>query len=90
MDQRTETRSISPEGIRALLIAEVASILKIEQPEVDPSKDFDEYGLDSVGAVVLLSAVEEHIGMELDPEIVMRQRSIDEIVDTLANMAIVA
>jgi polyketide synthase PksN len=89
MDQNTGTRSISPERLRALLITEIAALLNLEQAEIDPSKDFDEYGLDSVAAVVLLNAVEEHIGMELQPEIVMRRRSINEIVDTLANMAIV-
>jgi acyl carrier protein len=87
MDQLTETRTFSPEALRALLIAEIAAILKLEQAEIDPSRDFDEYGLDSVAAVVLLNAVEEHLGMELEPEIVMRRRSIDEIVDALATMA---
>lgn len=89
MDQRTDRRSVSPEEIRALLIAEVASILKLEQAEIDPAKGFDEYGLDSVAGVVLLNAVEVSIGMELEPETVMRGRCINEIVDTLANIAIV-
>jgi acyl carrier protein len=85
MEQETNARSISPAELRALLIAEVASILELEQPEIDPARAFDEYGVDSVGAVVLLNAVEEHLGMELDPELVMRQRCINEIVDKLAD-----
>jgi acyl carrier protein len=80
---------VSREEIRALLIAEVAFILKLEQAEIDPLKGFDEYGLDSVAGVVLLNAVEELIGMELEPEIVMRGRCIDEIVDTLESIEIV-
>jgi acyl carrier protein len=88
--QLLEGPSVSSEEIRALLIAEVAYILKLEQDEIDPSKGFDEYGLDSVAGVVLLNAVEELIGMELEPEVVMRGRCINEIVDTLANTAIVA
>ena len=90
MDQLTDTRPVSSEGLRTLLIAEIAAILNLEQAEIDPTKDFDEYGLDSVAAVVLLNAVEELIGMELEPEIVMRRRTINEIVETLANVASVA
>jgi cytochrome P450/acyl carrier protein len=90
MSQTTDRRLVSSEEIRALLIAEVAYILKLEQAEIDPSKGFDEYGLDSVAGVVLLNAVEESIGMELEPEVVMRGRCINEIVDTLANIEIVA
>jgi acyl carrier protein len=88
MNQLAERRSVSAEEIRALLIAEVALILKLEQAEIDPSKEFDEYGLDSVAGVVLLNAVEESIGRELEPEIVMRGRCINEIVDTLAKIEV--
>jgi polyketide synthase PksN len=77
---------VSPDEIRALLIAEVALILELEQAEIDPQKGFDEYGLDSVAGVILLNAVEERLGVELAPEVVMRGRCINEIVDTLANI----
>jgi acyl carrier protein len=90
MDQLTDVSRFSPEGLRALLIAEIAVILNLEQAEIDPAKDFDEYGLDSVAAVVLLNAVEEHLGIELEPEVVMRRRSINEIIDTLGNIAVAA
>jgi hypothetical protein len=36
----------------------------------------------------LLSAVEESIGMELEPEIVMRGRCINEIVEMLAKIEV--
>ena len=78
--------TVSPDEIRALLIAEVALILELEQAEIDPTKGFDEYGLDSVAGVILLNAVEERLGVALEPEVVMRGRCINEIVDTLANI----
>jgi acyl carrier protein len=84
------TRTLSSEKIRALLISEVALILELEQAEIDPSKGFDEYGLDSVAGVVLLNALEESLGIEIEPEIVMRGRSINEIVDALASIETVA
>jgi polyketide synthase PksN len=90
MDPLPRTRSVSREDIRALLIAEVALILELEEAEIDPSKGFDEYGLDSVAGVVLLNALEESMGIELEPEVVMRGRCIDEIVDTLATIEIAA
>ncbi len=90
MDPLAPARSISREEIRALLIAEVALILKLERAEIDPTKDFDEYGLDSVAGVVLLNALEESMGVELEPEAVMRGRCIDEIVETLSTIGTVA
>jgi acyl carrier protein len=81
-----QIRTVSPDEIRALLIAEVALILELEQSEIDPAKGFDEYGLDSVAGVILLNAVEERLGVSLEPEVVMRGRCINEIVDTLVNI----
>jgi acyl carrier protein len=78
--------TVSPDEIRALLISEVALILELDQAEIDPAKGFDEYGLDSVAGVILLNAVEERLGVSLEPEVVMRGRCINEIVDTLANI----
>jgi acyl carrier protein len=89
MSALPRTRPVSPDEIRALLIAEIAVILEIDQAEIDPAKSFDEYGLDSVAGVILLNAIEESLGTELEPEVVMRGRCIDEIVDTLASIAIV-
>jgi acyl carrier protein len=82
-------RTVSPDEIRALLIAEIAVMLELDQAEIDPAKSFDEYGLDSVAGVILLNAIEESLGTELEPEVVMRGRCINEIVDTLADIDIV-
>jgi acyl carrier protein len=86
MNAVPQIRTVSADEIRALLVAEVALILELEQAEIDPAKGFDEYGLDSVAGVILLNAVEERLGVSLEPEIVMRGRSINEIVDTVANI----
>ena len=86
MSALPQTRRVSREEIRALLIAEVALILELEQADIDPAKNFDEYGLDSVAGVILLNAVEERLGLQLEPEVVMRGRCIDEIADTVAHI----
>jgi acyl carrier protein len=90
MNALPQVRTVSAEEIRALLIAEIAVLLELQQAEIDPAKGFDEYGLDSVAGVILLNAIEETLGTELEPEVVMRGRCINEIVDTLANIEIVA
>lgn len=89
MNALPQIRTVSPDEIRALLIAEIAVILELQQTEIDPAKGFDEYGLDSVAGVILLNAIEETLGTELEPEVVMRGRCINEIVDKLANIQIV-
>ena len=89
MNALPQVRTVSAEEIRALLIAEIAVILELQQAEIDPAKGFDEYGLDSVAGVILLNAIEGTLGTELEPEVVMRGRCINEIVDTLANIEIV-
>ena len=90
MNALPQVRTVSAEEIRALLIAEIAVILELQQAEIDPAKGFDEYGLDSVAGVILLNAIEETLGTELEPEVVMRGRCINEIVDTLAGIEVVA
>ena len=71
MNALPQVRTVSAEEIRALLIAEIAVILELQQAEIDPAKGFDEYGLDSVAGVILLNAIEETLGTELEPEVVM-------------------
>jgi acyl carrier protein len=90
MNALPQVRTVSAEEIRALLIAEIAVILELQQAEIDPAKGFDEYGLDSVAGVILLNAIEETLGTELEPEVVMRGRCINEIVDKLAGIELVA
>ena len=86
MSALPQVPTVSPDELRSLLVTEVALLLELEQSEIDPQKGFDEYGLDSVAGVILLNAVEERLGVELAPEVVMRGRCINEIVDTLANI----
>lgn len=66
-----------------MLIAELASILQVDASEIDPAKPFDEYGLDSTDAVVVVGLVEERMGIELEPELLLRNRSIDEVIAAL-------
>jgi acyl carrier protein len=74
---------VSADAIRKMLIGELAAILQIGEPEIDTSKPFDEYGLDSTDAVILVGLVEERIQQELEPELLLQNRTIDEVVNSL-------
>ena len=50
------------------------------------AKPFDEYGLDSTDAIIVVGLVEEQIGMELEPELLLRNRTIDEVVNSLKQL----
>jgi acyl carrier protein len=73
----------STQEIRSLLIAELAMVLRVDESEIETSKLFDEYGLDSTDAVILVGLVEERLQIELEPELLLRNRSIDEVIRTL-------
>jgi acyl carrier protein len=81
--QQTIARVPSADEIRRLLIAELASVLKVDQSKIDTAMLFDEYGLDSTDAVILVGLVEERLQIELEPELLLRNRSIDEVIRTL-------
>jgi acyl carrier protein len=73
----------STQEIRSLLIAELAMVLRVDESAIETSKLFDEYGLDSTDAVILVGLVEERLQIELEPELLLRNRSIDEVIRTL-------
>ena len=77
---------VSSDAIRKMLIGELAAILEIAESQVDTSKPFDEYGLDSTDAIIVVGLVEEQIQMELEPELLIRNRTIDEVVNSLQQL----
>jgi acyl carrier protein len=74
---------VTVDAIRKMLMAELAAILQIDESQIDTAKPFDEYGLDSTDAIIVVGLVEEQIGMELEPELLLRNRTIDEVVNSL-------
>ena len=77
---------VSADAIRRMLIAELAAILQIDGSQIDTSMPFDEYGLDSTDAIIVVGLVEEQIGMELEPELLLRNRTIDDVVSSLKQL----
>ncbi|MFB8139945.1 acyl carrier protein [Streptomyces parvus] len=61
------------------LAAEIAPLLGIAPEEVDHSAAFGEYGLDSIAGLTLAAAIEDHLGVEVDPTAVWDHPSIAEL-----------
>ncbi|WP_046317455.1 type I polyketide synthase [Mycobacterium sp. UM_Kg1] len=73
--------------ISAWLIERLAQDLELPVAEIDPAKPFAFYGLDSIHAVRLSSALEKWLGCELVPTIAYEYPSIDLLSAHLARIA---
>jgi thioesterase domain-containing protein/acyl carrier protein len=73
----------SEPALRGLLAGQLAGMLGARHMEVDPAKSFDEYGLDSIDAVIATELIGERLGIELPPELLLINRSIDAVVRAL-------
>ena len=67
--------------IRELLVAELATKLGCKPMSIDPSKNFDEYGLDSIDAVLATGTLSDRLKIVLPPEFLLLYRTIDEAVE---------
>jgi thioesterase domain-containing protein/acyl carrier protein len=79
-----ETKWDEP-ALREVLVDQLAGYLRTDSAEVDPDKSFDEYGLDSIDAVIATELIGEKLGIELPPEFLLYHRSVNAIVGALLN-----
>ncbi|OBH16421.1 beta-ketoacyl synthase [Mycolicibacter sinensis] len=73
--------------ISAWLVDRLSQELELPVAEVDPAKPFAYYGLDSIHAVRLSTALEQWLGCELAPTIAYEYPSIDILSAHLARAA---
>ncbi|UVO13601.1 type I polyketide synthase [Mycobacterium sp. SVM_VP21] len=73
--------------ISAWLIERLSQDLELPLAEIDPAKPFAFYGLDSIHAVRLSSALEQWLSIELAPTIAYEYPSIDILSAHLARVA---
>ncbi len=67
------------------LIAQLSGALELPPSEIDASRPFAYYGLDSIHAVRLTTALEAWLGYELPPTLAYEYPTIDILSDHLAN-----
>jgi acyl carrier protein len=58
----------------------ITSVLELPPGSVPTSQKFNEYGLDSVEAVVMAGVMEEEFGVPIDPILLFEHPSIDQFV----------
>jgi thioesterase domain-containing protein/acyl carrier protein len=70
-------------ALREVLLDQLAGVLRAPRAEVDPAKSFDEYGLDSIDAVIVTGQIAEQLGIELPREFLLYHRSVNAVVNAL-------
>ncbi|MFH8291786.1 acyl carrier protein [Streptomyces sp. NPDC018059] len=61
------------------LAGEVAALLGDPTGTVDRAASMNEYGLDSIAGLTLAAAIEDRLGIEVDPAIVWDHPSVDAL-----------
>jgi thioesterase domain-containing protein/acyl carrier protein len=72
-------------ALRELLYGLLAATLRVDIAEINPDKNFDEYGLDSIDAVIATESIGRRLDLELPPEFLFENRSINAVVQALLN-----
>lgn len=70
---------LTAESLRRWLIEHLADRVDIDPSEVDTSKSFESYGLDSRVAVQVSGALEKIVERRLSPGLLYEYQSIDEL-----------
>jgi acyl carrier protein len=82
----TEDRPLSAEAIRNWLISELAQRLKIEAQKIDVRKPLEQYGLDSLDAVLLSGELEDWVGQPLSPTLLYEYPTIEALTQHLSGV----
>ncbi len=70
--------------IQAWLVSYLAEVLEIDPDNVEVKISFERYGLNSSAAVVLIGDMEDWLGYELDPTILVDYPNIEALSGHLA------
>ena len=70
-------------ALRALVVNQLATMVKIGANEFDLTRSFDEYGLDSIDAVIATGWLGEQVGVDLPPEFLFRNTNVEMVVRAL-------
>ncbi|MCZ9325668.1 MULTISPECIES: acyl carrier protein [Nocardia] len=76
MDTRTE--------IQQWCQAYLAEALDVDPATIDPGADFDRLGVDSVVAVALLMEIEQRYGVDIPPEELFAEPTLNAVVGYVA------
>ena len=73
-------REYTQPNVRLWATAYLAHLLDRPPSEIDLYRGLAEYGLDSMDAVVMAGAMEEHFGVEIDPAAFLGEATLGELI----------
>ncbi len=73
--------------VRIYVREHLAGVLGIPPDEVDLDCGLDRYGLDSVEAVLMAGAIEDDLGLRIDPAAFLQCSTIESMVVVLERLA---
>ena len=74
---------LKTDAVRAWIIGFLVSLLDLDQAAIKGDTRFHVMGLDSVDAVVMAGAMEEHFKVEVDATLFLRNATIDNLLADL-------
>ena len=76
-----ETKQLfrSEAEIQSWLVAYLSEVLEVSVAQINPTASLASYGLDSSGAIGLVSDLSEYIGYELAPDLLMDCSTIQSL-----------
>ena len=75
--------------VRAWLVSYIADFSSLPEGDIQPDKDFADFGLDSVDSVIIGGALEEKFDIEVDASIFLRNDNIDQLIEDLRQLRFV-
>ena len=76
----------SSQQIQAWIVSHMASLLDVPEAQIDSSRTFEQYGLDSIAAVALLSDLGVWLGQDLDTNLIDRDATLATLSAQLADL----
>ncbi len=80
---------LKSDAVRAWIADFLSSLTATDQAEIKGDTRFNTLGLDSVDAVVMAGAMEEHFSTQIDATLVLRNATIDDLMADLRANGIV-
>ena len=76
----------SKQQIQAWIVSHMAALLDVPEAQIDVSRTFEQYGLDSIAAVALLSDLGVWLGKDLDTNLIDRDATLASLSAQLADL----
>lgn len=74
---------LTHDKLRGWLVTELGRMVKVTEAEVDTTKPFDAYGLDSRAAIQVSGKLEKVVERRLSPGILFDHQTIDDLAEYL-------